>query len=190
MTADKKSTRSKWIRRRWFDFRQGHSTYLIFAMSFIQFVIISYTLAVERFSILEQIFPAMWMWATFFILAYVPAAVFVGYAHRKFQMPTETEQTALASPYTKHVHPGKEQLFHLPMSLLSIDTNIMGMELQNKQAEAIEILAKNLGVEIQLPRIPESKIDLFRKWRVATERLIEGDNVEQIVADLGLTLKK
>ena len=37
-----------WLRRRWLDFRFGHSIYLIFALSFINFILIFHRLLIER----------------------------------------------------------------------------------------------------------------------------------------------
>lgn len=181
--------KSEWVRRRWFDFRQGHSLYLIFAMAFAQFVVITYTQAIERIPWLVQAFPSMWIWALFFVAAYLPTATIVGHIHRRMQMPVEAKQSAYANPFTNHVYPGKEQLFHMPMSLLSIETNLRGMELQNKQAEVIEKLAKQMGMEVQLPKFSEDQFEAYRKWQIATKRLINGENVESIVSDLGLNNK-
>ena len=33
-----------WFRRRWYDFRQGHGMYLVFAMTFTNFVLIFYNI--------------------------------------------------------------------------------------------------------------------------------------------------
>ncbi len=37
-----------WIQERWFEFRQGHGTYLGFILSFVNFVLISYSLFLEK----------------------------------------------------------------------------------------------------------------------------------------------
>jgi uncharacterized membrane protein len=81
----------QFFQRRWLDFRNGHSTYLIFTMAFLQFVITTYTLGIERFDILKSVFPSMGIWAVVFVIIYVPAAVVIGYWHRRNQYSVENE---------------------------------------------------------------------------------------------------
>jgi magnesium-transporting ATPase (P-type) len=81
----------QFFQRRWLDFRNGHSTYLIFTMAFLQFVITTYTLGIERFEALKGVFPSMTVWAIVFVVIYVPAAVVIGYWHRKKQYAVENE---------------------------------------------------------------------------------------------------
>ena len=89
---------SAWIRRRWFDFRQGHGVYLIFAMAFANFILIFYRLLIERVEILGQIFSSLWIFVIVFIGIYIPVAGLIGYWHRKTQMRVETEQTMRQNP--------------------------------------------------------------------------------------------
>ena len=79
-----------WIRRRWWEFRQGHSIYLIFILTFINFVLIAYRLLIERVSYFKEIFPELWIFALLFILCYIPAAVLIGFWHRRTQLRVET----------------------------------------------------------------------------------------------------
>ena len=90
---------SAWIRRRWFDFRQGHSIYLIFAMSFANFVLIFYRLLVEEVEILSQIFSSLWIFITVFLLTYIPIAILIGLWHRRTQMKVESEQSLRNNPF-------------------------------------------------------------------------------------------
>ena len=84
---------SNWIRRRWFDFRQGHSIYLIFAMSFANFVLIFYRLLIEKVEILSGIFSSLWLFLVVFLLAYIPIALLIGFWHRRTQWKVEQEQS-------------------------------------------------------------------------------------------------
>ena len=79
-----------WARRRWWEFRQGHSVYLIFVLTFINFILIAYRLLIERVSVFKEIVPELWIFALMFILIYVPTAILVGYWHRKTQLRVET----------------------------------------------------------------------------------------------------
>ena len=80
-----------WIRRRWFDFRQGHGVYLIFALSFGNFVLIFHRLLIERVESLDEIFPNLWIFAIVFILFYIPVAIVIGAWHRRTQLKVDAE---------------------------------------------------------------------------------------------------
>ena len=87
-----------WFRRRWYDFRQGHGMYLVFAMSFVNFVLIFYRLLIEEINVLGEIFSNLWIFVVIFLAVYIPAAILIGNWHRKTQMKIEHEQTMKQSP--------------------------------------------------------------------------------------------
>ena len=87
-----------WIRRRWYDFRQGHGMYLVFAMSFVNFVLIFYRLLIEQFDFLGDLFSNLWIFLIIFLAVYIPTAVLIGNWHRKTQMRIEHEQSMKQSP--------------------------------------------------------------------------------------------
>ena len=90
---------SAWIRKRWYDFRLGHSVYLIFALTFSNFVLIFYRLLIEKVEFLNQIFEELWLFVLVFILAYIPISVVIGSYHRKTQIKVEFEQGLLNNPF-------------------------------------------------------------------------------------------
>jgi uncharacterized protein YneF (UPF0154 family) len=79
-----------WGRRRWWEFRQGHTVYLIFVLTFINFILIAYRLLIERVTFFKDLVPELWIFALMFILVYVPAAIIIGYWHRRTQLRVET----------------------------------------------------------------------------------------------------
>ncbi len=79
-----------WIRRRWWEFRQGHSIYLIFLLTFVNFILISYRLLIEKISIFKELIPELWVFALLFISIYIPAAILIGLWHRRTQLRVET----------------------------------------------------------------------------------------------------
>ena len=79
-----------WVRRRWWEFRQGHSIYLIFLLTFMNFILIAYRLLIERVTVFKELVPDLWMFAILFILVYLPAAILIGYWHRRTQLRVET----------------------------------------------------------------------------------------------------
>ena len=88
-----------WMRRRWLDFRFGHSVYLIFALTFSNFVLIFHRLLVERIEFLDKIFSELWVFILVFILVYIPMAIIIGAWHRRTQLKVETEQSLLNNPF-------------------------------------------------------------------------------------------
>jgi uncharacterized protein YneF (UPF0154 family) len=87
-----------WFRRRWYDFRQGHGMYLVFAMSFVNFVLIFYRLLIEQIDFLGDLFSNLWIFVIMFLAVYIPAAILIGNWHRKTQMKIEHEQSMKQSP--------------------------------------------------------------------------------------------
>lgn len=90
---------SKWFRKRWFDFRLGHSVYLIFLLSFSNFILIFHRLLIERIEFLNDIFSELWMFIILFVGIYIPVSIVVGAWHRKTQIKVENEQALLNNPF-------------------------------------------------------------------------------------------
>lgn len=84
-------TNADWARRRWVNFRMGHSIYLVFIMSFANFILISYRLLIERVDALNELFSSLWVFIIAFILLYIPAATLIGHWHHKTQFKIETD---------------------------------------------------------------------------------------------------
>jgi len=89
---------NSWSRRRWTNFRQGHSVYLIFALTFANFILIFHRLLIERVEFLSEVFSSLWVFALVFVLIYIPSAVLIGHWHRKTQLKIEMELLYRQSP--------------------------------------------------------------------------------------------
>ncbi len=87
-----------WARRRWWEFRQGHSVYLIFVLTFINFILIAYRLLIERVTFFKELVPELWIFAVMFILFYIPAATLIGFWHRRTQLRVETTLVQQQNP--------------------------------------------------------------------------------------------
>jgi len=90
---------TSWVRRRWFDFRLGHGMYLIFAMSFANFILIFYRLLVERIEFLAEIITNLGTFVIILLITYVPLAILIGNWHKKTQIKVDQEQVFRRSPY-------------------------------------------------------------------------------------------
>ena len=87
-----------WMRRRWWEFRAGHSVYLIFVLTFINFILISYRLLIEKIPIFQELIPNLSMFVLLFLAFYIPAAIIIGFWHRKTQLKVETTLTMQQNP--------------------------------------------------------------------------------------------
>jgi hypothetical protein len=86
-----KTLAGNWIRRRWLDFRNGHSIYLVFLMTFANFVTIQYGLLIDQVPFLKSMFESIWFFAIVFVSMYFPLAIIIGYWHRKSQWRVEQD---------------------------------------------------------------------------------------------------
>ena len=82
---------SDWFRRRWLDFRNGHSIYLIFILTFANFITIQYKLLIDQIPYLAGVFNNIILFAIVFVLMYVPIGIVLGYWHRKTQWKVEQD---------------------------------------------------------------------------------------------------
>jgi len=83
---------NSWFRRRWLDFRQGHSIYLIFIMTFANFITIQYKLLLDKIPSVDVLTGGNIIgFAIVFIALYVPIGILIGYWHRKSQWKVEAE---------------------------------------------------------------------------------------------------
>jgi hypothetical protein len=80
-----------WARRRWLDFRNGHSIYLIFLMTFANFITIQYQLLLQRVPAIHSLHINILIFSLIFVAMYVPVGMIIGYWHRKNQFSVEAE---------------------------------------------------------------------------------------------------
>lgn len=132
------------MRRRWLDFRQGHTIYLVFAMTFLNFITIQYALLVQRVPALQPVFSSLWIFAAIFVAAYVPLAIVIGYWHRKTQWKVEQE-----AMFNENVVQARLWLFMINL--------VEGKATEKERKEMREMLEKIMR---KLPPEPEKKKDV------------------------------
>ena len=121
---------NNWFRRRWLDFRQGHSIYLIFLMTFANFIVIQYRLLIDRMPSIDSLIGGNIVgFAATFIAIYVPLSIIIGYWHRKSQWRVEAEALF------------KENRIGATMWLFGIDL-IAGKITEQEKKEMREMLIK------------------------------------------------
>ena len=82
--------KNKYIKRRWLDFRNGHSIYLVFLLSLVNFILIVYNFAILKIPFISS-FLNLPLFVVIFFLVYIPAAILIGYWHRRNQYAVEIE---------------------------------------------------------------------------------------------------
>ena len=82
--------KNKYIKRRWLDFRNGHSIYLVFLLSLVNFILIVYNFAILKVPFISS-FLNLPLFVVIFFLIYIPAAILIGYWHRRNQYAVENE---------------------------------------------------------------------------------------------------
>ena len=71
------------VLRYWIYFRRGHGTYLIFLVSFMNFITIQYTLLISKFAFLSFIFRDLIIFGITFLIIYIPVATLIGWIDTK-----------------------------------------------------------------------------------------------------------
>jgi len=119
-----------WFRRRWFDFRQGHSVYLIFLLTFANFILIFHRLLIERVEFLNKIFNELWVFVLVFIIIYIPSSIMIGAWHRKTQFKVEADVMIRQNPLLAKIF----------RTLLDVQTG----KISNEEIEDIRTLLKKI----------------------------------------------
>lgn len=78
------------VRRRWLDFRNGHSIYLAFVLTFVNFILITYNFAIKELPFVGG-FMTLPIFVLIFTFLYVPVSIIIGYWHRRHQYSVENE---------------------------------------------------------------------------------------------------
>jgi len=90
------------ILRYWTYFRRGHGTYLVFLLSFANFMVIQYRLLIEYIPFLEALFSSLMAFAATFFLVYVPMATIIGWLdYKRFSVPVDLTVMARANPWVQ-----------------------------------------------------------------------------------------
>ncbi|EPA05292.1 hypothetical protein [Candidatus Nitrosarchaeum limnium] len=93
---------SYWTRRRWVDGRTGHAIYLMFPLTMINFIIVTYRFLIEGESELKDLISNLWLFGLIFIITYIPISIIIGFWHRRTQLSVENNIKYLENPlYSK-----------------------------------------------------------------------------------------
>jgi len=87
-----------YIKRRWFDGRTGTTTYLLFGLTLMNFILITYRFLIEENTLFQNLISDLTLFSIIFIVAYVPISIIIGYWHRKTQWKVELAIKQLENP--------------------------------------------------------------------------------------------
>ncbi len=87
-----------WIRRRWMDARFGHSLYLMFGLTFVNFLLITYRFLLEEESVFDGFIENLWIFTLIFIVSYIPISIIIGHWHNQTQLMVENYLKRMEDP--------------------------------------------------------------------------------------------
>lgn len=169
---------SHFMRRRFLDFKNGHGGYLIYFISFVQFIIVSYSLYISGHPSLVAVFPTVYHWIGFFLASYLPLAVIIGHLHLKKQVPTEAKQATQANPYTFQASPGKESLYTLPAAVMDREKQLRSMRMHN---QLVDFYTKQFGFKGD--KWTEQDFKDIEMQIMIPSRLLQGESITEIAKD-------
>jgi len=94
----------------WIYFKRGHSSYFVYILTFLNFIVIQYRLLIEKLTILSHIpiisffISSLASFALTILFVYVPLCIVVGWIDvKKFSGPTESVIRAEVDPYSRDI---------------------------------------------------------------------------------------
>jgi hypothetical protein len=90
----------KFLRKLWLDGRIGHTTYLMFSLTFVNFILITYSFLIERSEIFAKFISDLWLFGIVFTIIYFPVSILVGKWHTNTQINVERSMKRLEDPIT------------------------------------------------------------------------------------------
>ena len=121
--------------RFWFYFRSGWSSYFAFIFAAINTLTVTYYLAIERYPILEGIFPNFLQYVLIMGVIGIPFLTLVGYAHWKRTPAYRSEADVWfeSNPYFARILVNTSAILELNLKLLELTTKISNKEELTKQ---------------------------------------------------------
>ena len=86
------------VRKFWWDGRMGHTTYLMFLLTIVNFMIIAYNFLLEGNEFFEKFEEYLWLFGIIFLVLYVPVGILIGRWHVNTQLSVELEMRMLENP--------------------------------------------------------------------------------------------
>lgn len=107
------------IQRRWFDFRMGYSGYLFFIIGLSNFTILIHTFVLEQIPLIAAI--PLWLFAIVVLAVGLPLGIFIGFLHRRYQMPVEAGQIQRFNEFRDKILPKSKETLVNESTLFNYD---------------------------------------------------------------------
>ena len=108
--------------RFWFYFRSGWSSYFAFMLAALNTLTVTYYLAIEKYPLLQTIFPSFFQYVLIIVSIGVPVLILVGYAHWK-RTPAYRSEADIwmeSNPYQARMLVNSEMLMKINLKLLNL----------------------------------------------------------------------
>jgi amino acid permease len=89
--------KKRWVRRRFLDARYGHTHYLVFGLTCVNFVLIAYRFLIENDASASELINLP-LFIMIFLILYIPVSILIGYWHRRTQLSVEMTMKKLEDP--------------------------------------------------------------------------------------------
>ena len=110
--------------RAWFYFRNGWSTYFAFIFAAINTLTVTYFLAIEKYPVLNAVFPTFIHYVIIVVVIGIPILVIIGYIHfkRSSALRSEADIQMEVNPYWRRLLINSELMIplHLKLSQLIV----------------------------------------------------------------------
>jgi hypothetical protein len=88
------------LRKMWWDGRMGHTTYLMFGLQLVNFLLIAYHFLIEGEQIFQTFVSDLWLFGTIFMIFYIPISILIGKWHTETQISVEMTMKMYEDPIT------------------------------------------------------------------------------------------
>ncbi len=133
--------------RAWYYFRNGWSTYFAFIFAAINTLTVTYYLAVERYPLLNSLFPTFAHYVVIISVIAIPTLVLIGYVHfkRSSAYRSEADISMEVNPYFRRILINTELMIPLHLKLTELLVKLSKNEkLDESQLEEITKLQSEL----------------------------------------------
>jgi len=151
---------SRLVFRSWFYFRQGWSTYFAFVMAAVNTLTVTYYLAIQKYPILNELFPSFLHYVIYAVFIGIPVLTFAGYAHYKklAAYKAEADIGFESNPYFRRMLVNSEIIIPLHLKILALLIKLARNEkLTKEEIDEIEKLQKEFKEHTDLKQ--GTKID-------------------------------
>ena len=100
----------EWIKNRWLEFRFGHSIYMSFLMGLSNFILLFFNFLIMQSALANTIFGNLMIFASVFMMLYIPVGTLTGRWHKKSQYKTDQKTLLESNPPLQKILDNQEKI--------------------------------------------------------------------------------